>query len=95
MKKQYIIIVLLLVWTTVMIVKPIIESLPNQAQKEYEAYMRQMSDKSRAVEAQFDDAVTYCKEHEKDLMKVSELFFEQYYEDINIQETAENAKNNT
>lgn len=82
MKKQYTIIVLILIWTAVMIAKPIIESLPNQAQREYEAYMREMSDKSRAVEAQFNDAITYFKEHEEDFMKVSELFLEQYYEGI-------------
>ena len=95
MKKQYTIIILLLIWTTVMIVKPILESLPNQAQKEYETYMREMFEESRTVEAQFDDVVTYCKGHEEDLMKVSEIFWEQYYEDITPQETAEIAQNNT
>lgn len=75
MKKKYIIIILILIWTTVMSVKLIIQSIPSPEQKEYEAYMREMSEKSRAVEAQFDDAVTYCKEHEEDLIKVSEFFW--------------------
>lgn len=98
MKKQYTIIILLLIWTVILLVKPIIESLPNQAQKEYESYMNEMYEKGLAVEAQFDNAVTYCKEHEEDLMKVSELFLEQcyeYYEDITPEETNKIAQNNT
>ena len=95
MKKQYAIIILLLIWTVVMIVKPILESLPNQAQKEYETYMREMFEESRTVEAQFDDVVTYCKEHEKDFMIVSEMFFGEFYADITPQEIAEIAQNNT
>ena len=94
MKKEYTIIVLLLLWTMVMIVKPIIESLPTPEQKEYRAYMAKMSEESLAAEAQFDEMAAYCKEHEEDLMKVSELFLEQYYEDITSQETDEIAQNN-
>lgn len=98
MKKRYVIIVLLLIWTVIMIARFIIRSLPNQAQSEYEAYMNEMYEKGLTVKAQFDDAVIYCKEHEEDLMKVSESFLEQYheyYEDITPEETNKIAQNNT
>ena len=49
MKKEYTIIVLLLLWTMVMIVKPIIESLPTPEEKEYREYMAKMSEESLAV----------------------------------------------
>ena len=54
-----------------------------------------MYEKGLAVKEQFDDMVIYCKEHEEDLIKVSEMFLEQYHEDITSQETAEIAQNNT
>lgn len=94
MKKRYAIIVLLLIWTTAMIVIPIMESLFASGDKEYREHMHKMYEESLVVEEQFDETVTYCKEHEEDLMKVSEMFLEQYYENITSQETAEIARNN-
>ena len=99
MKKEYIFIlsVLVLVSTGIVIYEAPawVSREDRKAQEEYRAYMAKMSEESLAVEAQFDEIVTYCKEHEEDLMKVSEIFLEQYYEDITSQETAEIAKNNT
>lgn len=95
MKKRYAIIVLLLIWTTAMIVIPIMESRFASEDKEYREYMHKMYEESLVVEEQFDETVTYCKEHEEDLMKVSEMFLEQYYENITSQATAEIAQNNT
>ena len=94
MKKRYAIIVLLLIWTTAVIVIPIMESLFASGDKQYREHMHKMYEESLVVEEQFDETVTYCKEHEEDLMKVSEMFLEQYYENITSQETTEIARNN-
>ena len=97
MKKEYIFIlsVLILSLTAIMAYEFPEAWRARKAQQEYEAYMHEMYEKSLAVEAQFDNMVTYCKEHDEDLIKVSEMFLEQYHEDITSQETAEIAQNNT
>ena len=99
MKKGYIFIlsVLILASTGITIYEApsYVSRGERKAREEYEAYMHEMYEKSLVVRDQFDNMLTYCKEHEEDLMKVSEIFLEQYYEDITSQETAEIAKNNT
>ena len=98
MKKGYIFIlsVLILASTGITIYEApsYVSRRERKAREEYEAYMHEMYEKSLVVRDQFDNMLTYCKEHEEDLMKVSEIFLEQYYEDITSQETAEIAKNN-
>ena len=93
MKKQYTIIVLLLIWTTIMIVKPVIEDLPREIK--YREFIDKMNEENLVVYERFDELVIYCGEHEEDFMKVSELFFKDFYEDITSQEIIEIAQNNT
>lgn len=66
-----------------------------KAQKEYEEYMNEMYEKSLVVEAQFDDVMTYCKEHEGDFMKMSKMFLEEFDADVTPEEIIEIVQNNT
>lgn len=92
MKKQYTIIVLLLIWTAIMIAKPVIEEMPREM--EYRAFLDKVNEESAVVYEHFDEVVAYCREHEEDFMKVSELFFKDFYKDITPQEVIEIAHNN-
>lgn len=102
MKKRYIIIfsVLLIFLTSITLYEALSEEgrerrALRKAEKEYREYMDKMYEENLVVYGQFDEVVAYCKEHEEDFMKVSKMFFGEFYADITPQEIAEIAQNNT